>query len=124
MSVPKKILLVDDEPDIRTVAELCLIELGGFEVVLAASGAEALELLSSHAPFDLVLLDVMMPELDGPSTLATLRSRGVTTKVVFMTAKVGKREVAHYLSLGAVAVIEKPFDVFTLPSRLAALAEP
>ena len=118
----RNILLVDDEADIRTVAELCLRELGGFTVVLAASGPEALEVLAG-ASFDLVLLDVMMPGMDGPTTLASLRAAGVHTPVVFMTAKVGADEVARYRALGVVAVIAKPFDVLALPAQIRAIGE-
>ncbi|MBK7397904.1 MAG: response regulator [Myxococcales bacterium] len=118
----RNILLVDDEADIRTVAELCLRELGGFTVVLAASGPEALEVLAG-ASFDLVLLDVMMPGTDGPTTLASLRAAGVHTPVVFMTAKVGADEVARYRALGVVAVIAKPFDVLALPAQIRAIGE-
>ncbi|MBL8717618.1 MAG: response regulator [Myxococcales bacterium] len=112
-----KILLVDDEADIRTIADLCLRELGGFAVVLAASGPEALVLAAREA-FDLVLLDVMMPGTDGPTTLASLRAAGVQTPVVFMTAKAGADEVARYHALGVASVIAKPFDVLTLPAQI------
>lgn len=118
----RKILLVDDEADIRTVADLCLRELGGFVVVLAASGPEALALAAREA-FDLVLLDVMMPGTDGPTTLAGLRAAGVLTPVVFMTAKVGADEVARYHALGVVSVIAKPFDVLALPAQIRAIGE-
>ena len=111
----ERILYVDDEPDIRAIAKVALEVVGEFEVVFCASGREALDQAPGFAP-DLILLDVMMPEMDGPSTLAALRRLPVTatTPFIFMTAKVQKREIAHYLALGAVGVIHKPFDPMTL----------
>lgn len=119
----ERILLVDDEPDIRTIAEMGLRDLGGLSVELAASGPEAVA-LAQRERFDLVLLDVMMPGHDGPSTLAALRAAGVTTPVVFMTAKVGPAELARYEALGARGVIAKPFDVLTLSAQVRAFGEP
>jgi len=111
----ERILYVDDEPDIRAIAKVALEVVGEFEVAFCASGREALDQAPGFAP-DLILLDVMMPEMDGPSTLAGLRRLPVTatTPVIFMTAKVQKREIAQYLALGAVGVIHKPFDPMTL----------
>jgi two-component system, OmpR family, response regulator len=111
----ERILYVDDEPDIRAIAKVALEVVGEFEVVFCTSGREALDQAPGFAP-DLILLDVMMPEMDGPYTLAALRRLPVTatTPVIFMTAKVQKREIAHYLALGAVGVIHKPFDPMTL----------
>jgi len=117
-----KILLVDDEADIRTIADLCLRELGGFSVVLAASGPEALA-IAARESFDLVLLDVMMPGTDGPTTLASLRGAGVQTPVVFMTAKASADQVARYRALGVASVIAKPFDVLALPAQIRAIGE-
>jgi CheY-like chemotaxis protein len=117
-----RILLVDDEPDIRTIGEMSLGEIGGFEVVTADSGAAAVAAASADPP-DLVLLDVMMPELDGPATLRRLREderlRGVP--VVFLTAKTQKEEVERLVALGALGVLAKPFDPMTLPDELRAL---
>ena len=117
MSALRRILYAEDEDDIRAIAEMALKAVGGFEVVACRSGREALD-AAPGARADLILLDVMMPGLDGPSTLAQLRSlpATATTPVVFMTAKVQPAEVAHYRSLGALDVIAKPFD----PMRLAA----
>ncbi|HJW32170.1 MAG TPA: response regulator [Holophagaceae bacterium] len=115
-SALKKILLVEDDPDIRTVAQLSLETLGGFELRLAPSGQEALDMAPGFAP-DLFILDVMMPGLDGPGTLAGLRRiKTLTdTPVIFMTAKVQPQEVAHLKSLGALEIISKPFDPMALP---------
>ena len=115
----KKILLVEDDPDIRTVAQLSLETLGGFELRIAPSGQEALDMAPAFAP-DLFILDVMMPGLDGPGTLAGLRRIPTLagTPVIFMTAKVQPQEVAHLKSLGALEIISKPFDPMSLPDQV------
>jgi CheY-like chemotaxis protein len=118
----RKVLLVDDEDDIRTIGQLSLARVGGWETVLAASGAEAVTKAAAEKP-DLILLDVMMPGMDGPTTFGQLRAHPATaaTPVIFMTAKVQKQEVARYLELGAVGVIAKPFDPMTLPGEIRRL---
>lgn len=118
----RKVMLVDDEDDIRTIGNLSLSRVGGWQTVLAASGAEALSKAATEQP-DLILLDVMMPGMDGPTTLGQLRAQEATAKtpVIFMTAKVQKQEVARYLELGAVGVIGKPFDPMTLPAEIKRL---
>jgi CheY-like chemotaxis protein len=123
-NAPKRILYVEDENDIRTVATMSLEMLGGFEVVACASGAEALAEAPTAAA-DLILLDVMMPGMDGPATLAALRAIPAArdTPVVFMTAKVQASEVQGYRGLGALGVIPKPFDPMTLHHRLVDLWE-
>lgn len=115
----RRILLVDDDPDIRQIAALSLRRIGKFEVVAAASGAEAIEAAGRDVP-DLVLLDVSMPGMDGPATLQALRLGPATTKVpvVFFTATSSDQEVARLCALGAVAVIPKPFDVAALPRQV------
>jgi two-component system, OmpR family, response regulator len=115
-SALSRILFVEDDPDIQVVATLALESLGGFRVLACSSGTEALSRFAELAP-DLVLLDVMMPGMDGPATLEALRQLpgGSTTPVVFMTARVQAHEVSRYKALGAVEVISKPFD----PMRLA-----
>jgi CheY-like chemotaxis protein len=121
----RKVLLVDDEDDIRTIGQLSLSRVGGWQTVLAASGAEALARAAAEQP-DLILLDVMMPGMDGPTTLGQLRAQASTaqTPVIFMTAKIQKQEVARYLELGAVGVIGKPFDPMTLPAEIKKLLPP
>lgn len=118
----RKVLLVDDEADIRTLGQLSLSRLGGWETVLAASGAEAVTRAVAEQP-DLILLDVMMPGMDGPSTFTQLRAQEATARipVIFMTAKTQKQEVARFLELGAVGVICKPFDPVMLPSEIKRL---
>lgn len=114
-----RILLVEDDPDIQQVAQMSLEAVGGFSVLACSRGAHAVEQAPEFAP-DLILLDVMMPEMDGPTTLGKLRELEVTAKttVVFMTAKVQATDRERYLSLGAVDVIAKPFDPMTLSDRL------
>jgi CheY-like chemotaxis protein len=119
-----KILFVEDEEDIRTVATMALEMVGGFEVQACASGAEALE-AAPLAGADLLLLDVMMPGMDGPATLAALRRIPATarTPVIFMTAKVQSGEIASYVALGALGVIPKPFSPMAFPDEIRRLWE-
>ncbi len=118
----ERILYVEDEPDIQAVARLALENLGGFTVEVCSSGKEALSKIASYTP-ELILLDVMMPGMDGPTTLAELRKipACAATPVVFMTAKVQPQEVAHYISLGAIDVIPKPFDPMTLADKVRSI---
>ncbi|NVJ00314.1 response regulator [Myxococcus sp. AM009] len=122
MTTLRKVMLVDDEEDIRTIGNLSLGRVGGWTTVLAASGAEALEKARAEQP-DLILLDVMMPGMDGPTTFGRLRAEEATanTPIIFMTAKIQKQEVARYLELGALGVIGKPFDPMTLPQEIRKL---
>jgi two-component system, OmpR family, response regulator len=114
-----KILYVEDDPDIQTVAKMAMEAIGGFTVEACHSGAVAMEVAADFAP-DLILLDVMMPGMDGPTTLLALRGiPGLAeTPVMFMTAKVMETEVERYLELGALDVIAKPFDPMTLAERI------
>lgn len=115
----KRILYVEDEADIQAVARLALEMVGGFTLEVCSSGKEALEKAPGFAP-QLLLLDVMMPGMDGPATLAALRAQPGTaaTPAIFMTAKVQPGEVAQYREQGAVDVIPKPFDPMTLSSTI------
>lgn len=119
------VLYVEDDPDIRVVAQLALEAVGGFRLRLCGSGQEALDAVAGGYAPDLMLLDVMMPSMDGPSTLAALRKLAATadTPAVFMTAKVQASEVAHYKSLGAVGVVAKPFDPMRLAQQVSELWE-
>lgn len=114
-----KILYVEDDDDIREVTLLSLEMLGDFVVAACASGAEALERALTFAP-DLILLDVMMPGLDGPETLARLRANPAleTVPAVFFTAKAQPDEVRRLRALGAEDVLAKPFDPERLPGEL------
>lgn len=118
----KRILYAEDEPDIQAVAKLALEMVGGFEVLICGTGAEALDRVKAYAP-ELILLDVMMPGMDGPTTLQRLRADPATADipVIFLTAKVQPTEVAQYQSLGALDVIAKPFDPMTLAAQVRAL---
>jgi CheY-like chemotaxis protein len=115
----KRILYVEDEPDIQAVAKLALEMVGGFTLEVCSSGMDALEKAPGFAP-QLLLLDVMMPGMDGPATLTALRAQPGTaaTPAIFMTAKVQPGEVAQYREQGAVDVIPKPFDPMTLSSTI------
>jgi CheY-like chemotaxis protein len=117
-----RILHVEDEVDIREVARIALVDVGGFDVTTAGSGAQAFA-LAQVQPFDLILLDVMMPGMDGPTTLKALRRCAVTAAipVIFMTAKAQNHEIERYTSLGALGVITKPFDPMTLSDEVRAL---
>lgn len=119
MTLAKKILYVEDEPDIQVIAKMSLEMLGGFTVCLCSSGAEALQQAQTFVP-DLILLDVMMPGMDGPETLRQLRLMPTLADIpaVFMTAKVNSNEINKYLANGAKAVIPKPFEPLKLPHQI------
>lgn len=119
-----KVMIVDDDEDIRLICELAIRRIGKWDVVVAASGEEALALAQSEGP-DVILLDVMMPGIDGPTTLARLRDRPETRKipVVFLTAKAQQREVDRYMALGATGVISKPFDIIKLADEIRRIVE-
>jgi CheY-like chemotaxis protein len=112
-----KILLVDDQRDIRSIGELALGKLGGFKLQCCASGEEALAAVPAFAP-DLVLLDVSMPGLDGMATLARLREQGNATPAIFFTARANAEDIARYEALGAIGTIAKPFDPLKLAGQL------
>ncbi len=121
-TVPRA-LIVDDDDGIRQVLDISLGLVGGFEITEAASGNEALALLDDHS-FDVIVLDVMMPGLDGPTTLRRLRgtSHGAEVPVVFLTAKAQPHERRELEALGVHGVITKPFDPMTLADEIRALA--
>ena len=113
-----KILVVDDDDNIRTIAQMAL-EDDDIQVIEADSGASAIEIASSEKP-DLILLDMMMPEMDGKTTCKKLKEQPLLEKtpVIFLTAKVQTHEVGTYQDYGAVGVISKPFDPMTLPEEI------
>ena len=119
----KKILLIDDEADIREVAFLAFEITGGFAILTAGGGAEGI-VMAQRAQPDLIVLDVMMPELDGPSTLARLRMLESTREipVIFLTAKVQTADQRRYLEMGVCGVIAKPFDPMTLADQVVGMA--
>jgi CheY-like chemotaxis protein len=120
-----QVLHVDDEPDIREVAEISLGLDPDFRVRSCGSGSEALAVAAEWQP-DLILLDVMMPVMDGPATLVRLRddARTAGIPVVFMTARAQAREVDRFRLLGAVGVIPKPFDPMTLAASVRSYVQP
>jgi CheY-like chemotaxis protein len=115
----ESVLLVDDDPSIRCIAEISLANVGNWQVSVADSGKKALEVLLSEKP-DVILLDVMMPEMDGPTLFRLIKetTECKSTPVIFITAKVQKHEVEQYLKLGAAGVIPKPFDPMQLPTQI------
>lgn len=119
MKTLSRVLYVEDEPDIQAVARVALQTVGGFTVKICSSGEEALREIKGFDP-ELILLDVMMPGMDGPGTLAALRSIPEFDRipVAFMTAKVQPSEVEHYKSLGALDVVAKPFDPMKLADQI------
>lgn len=118
----KKVLMVDDDQSIRRICQVCLTSVGKWEVFLAESGYVGLEIARKETP-DVILLDVMMPGMDGPTTLLKLREDEQLKHipVILMTAKVQPQEVEQYTRLGASGVISKPFDPLTLPSEIKKL---
>ena len=114
-----RILCAEDDPDIRMILRASLESIGGFTVQIAENGRAALEQAPAFAP-DLVLLDVMMPEMDGPTTFEALRATPdlADLPVIFLTAKTQPEEVEAYLALGIDDVIQKPFDPITLPTQV------
>ncbi|UXN63704.1 response regulator [Phyllobacterium sp. A18/5-2] len=110
-----RVIYVDDESDIREVASMALELDAALEVRTCAGGQEALEVARSWKP-NLILLDVMMPGMDGPMTLEELRRDAITQNipVVFITARTQARDVERFLQLGAAGVIAKPFDPMAL----------
>jgi two-component system OmpR family response regulator len=115
----KRILYVEDEPVIQTIAVTVLETIGGFAVVACSSGKQAIE-AAAGAGADLILLDVMMPGMDGPATLKALREipQTATTPAIFMTGKVQASEIEHLKSLD---VSPKPFDPMTLPEQISGI---
>jgi len=120
----RSVLYVDDEPDIRTIVQIALGLASDLTVHTGDSGIHALELARALSP-DVVLLDVMMPGLDGPATLSRMRSDPVLAHipVIFITAKAMPKEVAQFRKMGAVGVIAKPFDPMQLRKQLLCLWE-
>jgi CheY-like chemotaxis protein len=118
------VMYVDDEPDIREVVEMSLGLVADLAVHTAGSGEQALEALPRVRP-DMVLLDVMMPGMDGPTTLARMRAHPELARipVVFMTAKAMPQEIARFIEMGAAAVISKPFDPMSLGAQVVKIWE-
>lgn len=123
MSKPlSRILYLEDDPHISEIALISLRDISGFDVLHCASGQEAIDQYDAFAP-DLLLFDVMLPDMDGPQTLEAIRTRngGESAPVVFMTAKAQTHEQQQYMDLGALSVIVKPFDAMMLGDQLNSL---
>jgi CheY-like chemotaxis protein len=118
--LPRRILIIDDEEDIREVAALSLEAVAGWEVAVASSGAQGLTRAAEFQP-DAILLDVMMPGMDGPSTFRALRDNPVTARipVLLLTAKVQSNDQRRFADLGVTAVLFKPFDPLKLSTQIA-----
>ena len=118
----KYILLVDDEDDIREVAGLTLEAVGGWQVSSASDGSEGIAKARAERP-DVILLDVMMPGIDGPTTFGRLQADPVTCDipVIFLTAKAQGPDLRHFEQLGVAGVLTKPFDPMSLPGQVAAV---
>ena len=115
-----RILIIDDEDDIREVASLSLQTIAGWDVIVANSGAQGIARASEQQP-DAILLDVMMPGMDGPTTFRELRKNPSTASipVLLLTAKVQGSDQRRFADLGVNAVLFKPFDPLTLSSQIA-----
>ena len=122
MTTAKRVLLIDDEDHIREVAQLSLETVGGWDVMEAGSGVEGLEVATRELP-DGILLDVMMPDMDGPTTFAKLKADDVTRgiPVIFLTASVQPADRSRLAALGAAGVLSKPFNPLSLPQEVAQL---
>jgi CheY-like chemotaxis protein len=116
----KRILIIDDEPDIREATQLCLEIAKGWEVLTAASSQEGLEKAALEQP-DAVLLDVMMPDMDGITTFERMRADPVTQHipVILLTAKAQPADYRQYVQMNVSAIITKPYDPLTLADQIA-----
>ncbi|WP_019499110.1 response regulator [Pseudanabaena sp. PCC 6802] len=116
----KCVLIVDDEPDIREVAQVSLEMMGGWQVLTSDSGRDGLAKAKSAQP-NAILLDVMLPDMDGPTTFQNLQADPLTAHipVIFLTAKIQPVDRARFTNLGVTAVIAKPFDPLTLAKQVA-----
>ena len=121
---PKHILLVDDENDIREVAALSLEAIGGWRVSSASDGGRGVALALAERP-DAILLDVMMPGLDGPATVVRLREDPQTRDipVILLTAKAQGADRRRFAELDVAGTLTKPFDPMTLPDQIAAILD-
>jgi CheY-like chemotaxis protein len=119
-NVAHRILIIDDEEDIREVAALSLETVAGWDVVMASSGAQGLARAIEYQP-EAILLDVMMPGMDGPTTFRELRKNPATARipVLLLTAKVQASDQRRFADLGVNAVLFKPFDPMTLSTQIA-----
>lgn len=122
MDNPRRILLIDDDQGIREVARTVLEMVGGYAVETAASGLEGLEQARTSPP-DAIVLDVMMPGLDGPETFALLQEHAETRNVpvILLTAKTQAADRTRFASLGVAGMLAKPFDPMALSDQIAGI---
>lgn len=120
----EEILYAEDESDIRDIAQIALEDIGGFKVTFCSNGCEAIQKAKDIRP-DLIILDVMMPQMDGPTTLRELRKLPYYELIpaIFMTAKIQSDEIAAYKAMGAIDIIAKPFDPMTLSTIIKSIWE-
>lgn len=116
----KRILFIDDEEDIKTLAQFCLESEAGWSMMSASNGQEGIEIAEKEKP-DAILLDAMMPDLDGIQTIARLRKNSETKNIptIFITAKAQASDRRRFYNAGAKGVINKPFDALTLASQIS-----
>ena len=119
-----KVLIIDDEEDTRSIASMSLSILGGLEVLEAESGQDGINKAESEQP-DVILLDMMMPVMDGSQTLIALQANPGTKKipVIFLTAKAMSSEIERLKRMGAIGVLTKPFDPTILANQVRAILE-
>jgi len=120
----QRILCVDDEPEMRSAIRLALERIGRFDVLIGASGAEALDAGPAFRP-DLMIFDVVMPVMDGPAVLAEARRLPdlATVPAIFLTGKERRHEIAAFRAMGVIGVITKPFDIKGLAGEVRNLWE-
>jgi CheY-like chemotaxis protein len=118
----KRILVIDDEPGVRDIIQICLEAVAGWDVATAASGQEGLEIARNEQP-DAILLDVMMPVMDGPATFRQLQADAQTQQIptILLTAKIKMSERQQYIDLGVAGVISKPFEAQGLVDQICDL---
>ncbi|XHX77374.1 MAG: response regulator [Stenomitos frigidus ULC029] len=118
----KRVLIIDDEDDIREVAQTSLEIMGGWNVSTAASGSEGITMAEAEQP-DAILLDVMLPDMDGPATFQKLQANPATAQipVILLTAKAQASDQRYFADLGVMAVLSKPFNSVTLADQVAAV---
>jgi CheY-like chemotaxis protein len=119
-----KVLIIDDEEDTRSIASMSLSILGGLEVVEADSGHEGISKAEQERP-DVILLDMMMPVMDGSETLVALQNNAGTKDipVIFLTAKAMTSEIEKLKRMGAIGVLTKPFDPTILANQVRQILE-
>ncbi|MBI2842706.1 MAG: response regulator [Armatimonadetes bacterium] len=120
----RKILIIEDEPEIRLILEMCLQHSGCFDTILACDGLEGIEMAREEAP-DLILIDAVMPRLDGYATCRILKqdTELKDIPVIFLTAKTDRREIKRAIRAGACGYLPKPFDPLQLANQIDRIAE-